>query len=570
MRKHVFLLLIGISLLLPFLSVQAAGPERIESFTSDITLSPDSSYVVEETIVYNFGVLSRHGMYRDIPVSYRRPEGNFRVRLQILEVKNKFATPYPYETSSEGDSLRIKIGDPDTTVSGEQTYVIRYRIERGINFFGATDELYWNVTGNKWDIPIEQAKAVIHIPDRSMTASLQKACFLGREGDNDDSSCLFVPISAGFEVSAKRPLGAGEGLTFVLGLPKGFLVQPPWYQHLWWTIQDNWIVFIPVLVFLFLFWRWRTTGRDPETHKHIAPMYGPPDQLSPAEVGVVYDETADMTDISAALIHLAVRGYIRIVQQGKEEKKSDYQFIRLKAADQSLTSFEKSLLAAIFSGSINDVKLSELKNKFYKHLAALKNDLYDTLTGNDYFPKNPDKVRSTYIVWGVLVLIAAFVVGGIVGGLGIAALAVTGILICIFAPLMPRKTRKGAEAFIHILGLRLYLNRAEKKQIDFLNAPEKNPELFEKLLPYAMVLGVETAWANEFKDIYTTPPEWFSTGTANNFSTGFLLGALHDFSTASNASFVSTPASSSAGSGGSGFSGGFSGGGFGGGGGGSW
>ena len=92
--------------------------------------------------------------------------------------------------------------------------------------------------------------------------------------------------------------------------------------------------------------------------------------------------------------------------------------------------------------------------------------------------------------------------------------------------------------------------------------PIKTVELFEKLLPYAMVLGVEKDWAEQFQDIYTAPPEWYN-GSWSTFNAVNLTNSLGSSMSAMNSSFAA-PASS-----GSGFAGGAGGGG-GGGGGGGW
>ena len=106
---------------------------------------------------------------------------------------------------------------------------------------------------------------------------------------------------------------------------------------------------------------------------------------------------------------------------------------------------------------------------------------------------------------------------------------------------------------------------AEKDRINFHNAPEKKPEVFEKFLPYAMVFGVEKAWAKEFEGIYTEPPKWYKDNNMSTFNTIIFANSLHSFANYSNNAISSTPGKGS-GSGG----GGFSGGGGGGGGGGSW
>ncbi len=149
---------------------------------------------------------------------------------------------------------------------------------------------------------------------------------------------------------------------------------------------------------------------------------------------------------------------------------------------------------------------------------------------------------------------------------GVAAF-LSGMVFMGFGYFMPQRTQKGAIVREEVLGLKMYMETAEKDRINFHNAPEKNPAQFEKLLPYAMALGVEEQWAKQFEDITKSAPDWYD-GGGTSFSPVIFAHSMHDFSSANNATMVSTP--SSAGSGGSGFSGGGSGGGFGGGGGGSW
>jgi uncharacterized membrane protein len=115
------------------------------------------------------------------------------------------------------------------------------------------------------------------------------------------------------------------------------------------------------------------------------------------------------------------------------------------------------------------------------------------------------------------------------------------------------------------LGLKWYLQIAEKDRLAFHNAPEKKPEIFEALLPYAMVLGVDRAWAKEFEDIYTTPPSWYEgyPVTSGVFNVVAFNQSLSSFGAATTTSMATSPGGGSGG-------GGFAGGGGGGGGGGGW
>ncbi|EKE06631.1 MAG: hypothetical protein ACD_18C00313G0001, partial [uncultured bacterium] len=147
----------------------------------------------------------------------------------------------------------------------------------------------------------------------------------------------------------------------------------------------------------------------------------------------------------------------------------------------------------------------------------------------------------------------------------ILGFGVSGVIIILFAQVMSKRTRKGIKAKNYILGLKEYIRVAEKERIKFHNAPEKNPQTFEKFLPYAMVFGLEKEWAKQFEGIYMEEPAWYSGSDLATFSALSFVNELGNFGTVANTSFAQNSGASS------GFSsGGFSGGGFGGGGGGSW
>jgi uncharacterized membrane protein len=92
----------------------------------------------------------------------------------------------------------------------------------------------------------------------------------------------------------------------------------------------------------------------------------------------------------------------------------------------------------------------------------------------------------------------------------------------------------------------------------------RTPETFEKYLPYAMALGVESNWAKAFEGIYTNPPQWYTGNNFSSFSPSRFSSSLRTMSSSAAAAMSSSPR----GSGGSGFGGGGSSGGGGGGGGG--
>ena len=309
--------------------------------------------------------------------------------------------------------------------------------------------------------------------------------------------------------------------------------------------------------------------------------YEPPEQLTPGELGTLVDNKPDLRDITATLVDLAVRGYVRIEEQ--EHKvllwtKHDYLFRLLKPPAQwdELKEHERELLLGLFHTSDTagaDVKLSELQNHFYAYLPGIRGAIFKELIKKGFYARNPENVKSLYVALGVGVL-AVSMVGllilasrtGASSLTAILAAASTGLIIILFGLIMPARTLRGAQTRIALLGFEEFLSRAEKDHIDRLQG---HPELFDKYLPYAMALGVERKWTHAFENIYLQPPNWYQGTYASGFRPVLLLNSLNAFNHQAFSTMVSSPRSSSSGSSGFG-GGGFSGGGFGGGGGGAF
>jgi uncharacterized membrane protein len=298
--------------------------------------------------------------------------------------------------------------------------------------------------------------------------------------------------------------------------------------------------------------------------------------MTPAELGTLVDGKPDMRDITASIVDLAVRGYLHIAETQNERlfgllSNKDYTFTlkRERSSWSELTAHERDLLNAMFEGSSTVVSLSDLKNKFYKHLPGLRDDMYGRLVSSGFYTARPDRVRLFYVIGGLILGFAvAFLSIRIMVGLGmqpisgIVAGIVSGIIVVFFGWFMPSRTARGTRELEQVLGFREFLSRVEGDRLERI---VKTPEMFEKYLPYAMALGVEDKWAKAFEGIYTQPPSWYSgrggVGTFHPSTFTRDLGAM-------SAAAATTMSSSPRGSGGSGFSGGSSGGGFGGGGGG--
>lgn len=556
------------------LLLAAAGSARAEvirSFDSSIRLANAYDFEVEERIRWDFEGAQKHGIFRRIPVRYRRPYlPDTRMVIDVESVTDENGLPWTWRESASGDSLEIRIGDPQVTVSGEREYRIRYRVGRGLLYFEDHDELYWNATGNDWPVPIEAASASVELPSGTTASVARNACFAGPTGSTL-ADCSERNEGSALRFSAARALPPGSGLTVVVGLPKGFLPEPSSLRRLLERAFDFlslWLL-LPVFAFGLLWRQWRAHGRDPGAADALPVRYEPPVGLTPAEVGTVVDESADTLDLTATILDLAVRGLLRIEEiEGSGFlflSSRDYRLHRTGTSDAGLKEHERLLLAAVFASGPS-VLLSDLKNKFYESIPGIKRALYKELSGEAaYFPTSPDRVRNNYRLAGVAVAALGLVaLWAEQSPLAIGCPVAAGAIVLAFSGAMPRRTQKGRRACDDILGFREFVKRVDQDRLERTGG--KTADRFEKILPYAVVLGVADRWATVFADIYLQPPGWYH---SDRYGSGF---RAQDFvsDVGSSLSSIGGTLTSQPGSGSSGFSGGSSGGGGGGGGGGSW
>ncbi len=567
--------------------------EVIDSFIATIQVNTDSSVSVEEVIAYDSSKDERHGIYRDIRTVSSKGE---KMKISDINVVDEKGNSYIFTITKTSENVRIKIGDPATTFSGEKIYYISYRASNAVASLSDIDEIYWNVTGNEWNMPINKVIATIILPDG--TISTKNACYFGVSGSTNicQHGAMVTDVKHVFQ--APYILQAREGLTVAVGFPKG--VVTPYQESFFEKYADIIGAIVLVLaVFSIMFTYWFRNWRDPKGAGIIVPQYDVPDGLTPMEVSAIVNEKIDTKSISAEIIYLATKGYLKIKQIEDVTlgifKSTDYELIKLQETTSETPNFDRLLISSIFksrpgistfsdfkkalfsksdisevdneSTYLASIKLSSLKNKFYTKIPKITDDVADTLLNKQYY-KNLGKlkVHNIYIVIIILGVIISGILSGIIQSGYVFTAGILGSLcFAVFWYLSPAKTEKGVATKEYILGLKEYLQIAEKDRLTFHNAPEKKPEVFEKLLPYAMVLGVEKAWAKEFEDIYVTPPSWYEGQHGSHFSAVALGSSLHDFN-----SFTSSALSSAPSRGGGSGGGGSSGGGGGGGGGGSW
>ncbi|MEP6798769.1 MAG: DUF2207 domain-containing protein [Lapillicoccus sp.] len=615
----------------------AADADSMTSFDDKIVLDKDGGATFTETIAYSFGPGTHHGIYRNVVVrqvaNADDPNTYRYYSLSDVAVTSPTGASTGVKLIDQGSTTQIRIGDANTTVDGPQTYVVRYHLANIMNPFTDHAELFYNIFLDD-QIP----KDVVTLSVSGPGGVTEAACYRGDTGSKESCGTAQPGNPATFQATNIQP---GENLTIATKLPRGgFGALAPDLRSGTSSVDASQAkaltalalgggVLVPVVAAGLMATLVATRGRD-EWYAGLTPgltpgsvpgsipgssdgalasaptvrgktptiavQFTPPPGVQPGMVGTIVDESVDTVDVSATVIDLAVRGYLRIeeTKTGGMFSRTDWSLTRLNPDPNQppLRPYESTILEGIFA-TANPIQLSDLKYKFNTVLAAAKSEMYDEVVQRGWFRKSPQSQRGAWQALGFLLIgggIASLffltapthdidrtggwgigIPSGVVLGLG---LVVGGLIFRILGKRMAAKTAEGSAMNAQALGFKKYLVTAEAGQIKF----EEAQSIFSRYLPYAIVFGVADHWASTFQQVAEAAaasgqslamPSWYLYNGAlfPNF-TGIADG-VGSFATSAGGTFAAS--ASSGGSGGSGFGGGgFSGGGGGGSSSGSW
>jgi len=619
-------LLFAVLALAGFAVPASAGPaeagDEIENFAIDYQVSTDGVLHVTETIDYRFADSGRHGIYRDLVI--REPYKDDKSKDQEYRVSNiKVSSPSgaPSEftedtyTGNQGryQELQLKIGSADKTIPGTQaTYVIKYDVRGALRHFDDHSELYWDATGTAWSADINQVDIKVTVP-----GGVQKtSCFQGGIGSTEECTST---VSGEQGVFGATDLARGEGMTIVAGIPAGavqndtpIVVDPPsWLERnglSWLSLVGSGIVTAAAIVLAALYAKLgnkdqRYAGMPPGTfppdgfaaqpvqddlsEDQIPVAFAPP-RIPVAEGGLLIDAKATTTETAATLIDMAVRGGVRIDNDGDSQKA-----VLLNPAA-ATAPHEQALMLGLFPGLQpgTEVQLrrgavgdNTMRNAHNAMIKALR----DQVKAREWYLRMPRAGGGSAFKNGFgcacMAMIGIWVVGGgIFGTIASAATGGFGRAVVVAAPVLAvivaigiwiairgrgQRNPAGRAVTDQLIGFRKYLATAEADQLRF----EEGEDIFSRYLPWAIAFGLADRWQKVCEQLVAAgripaDPYWYS--GPSYYTSGWTAGAVG--STVAG-SFDPPPTPSSSGGGGgssSGFSGGSSGGGGGGGGGGSW
>jgi len=508
-----------------------------ERFDVDIEVRGDGAFDVAEHQTIRFTNGSFTAGYRDIPIHYYSyldnwevVDGDGNIYRQAMGGEER----YTFVVNQSGGSYVIEWYFPPTANTTE-TYTLRYTVHDGLRYYDGGDQVWWKAIYANRSFPVLGGQVRVIVPQ---SANIQQwSAYINGADARDSAAASLLNGGQAIVYNLDRTLNPGEEfevrVEFTPNVVDGTVQS--WqaaadteaaqreaqlvFRRQWGPVVT---LLLCVLGLLFTFGGpagvyllWYRRGRDKTVEQVAEYLPEPPTSLAPGMAGTLLDESVDMQDIVATMVDLARRKAISITQVREEGFFRDsWDFIyRREREDVKLLPYEEKLLKGLF-GAKDEVKLSDLKNKFYTKIDGIKRSVYEAVVKDGYFPTNPNKVRATYAVLGVLAMVAAVLIG-IGGAIAVASLSefgwapglglgVAAVALIAMAYFMPRKTDRGAEEAARWRAFKTYL-RDIKKYADL----DAQKEIWDRFLPYAIAFGVDKEYIGQFEGVNAPAPGWY-------------------------------------------------------------
>ena len=622
MKKFRFVLFSLLFLLGMGHKIYATEDVTITSFDLSMVIDEQGLIQAHQSIDAQFNIVG-HGIYAYIPQRYEMIWANGSQPISYyFPVRNIQVEDWMVETSTDDyDNVVIKIGDPDQTITGPQSYRYAYTLQLRDLGLDGQQALYLNIVGDGWEMPMDRVSFSITLPSAWPSEVHFYSGYAGSQYEADVTYSIQGNTLTGI---LNGSLDRYEALTIFAPLPnQPFTFSPP-PDYTWIGLGLS----IGLLILIYLIYV-RYGKDDPVID--VVEFYPVPN-ISSAMSGFIYDGFVDTKDVISLIIEWAYKGYLRI---DEDKNKKDFTLTLLKPIATTEIRAEQTLFNQLFDGK-ESVTNADLENRFYTSIQNAKSDILRYFQGNKehaifdnkatafkvllaglvliplaigvassfyrysyqetvawvafaftwaigtglmvgwivLIKKKPSLSKvgfsASLIALSVLTLLFILIVWGLTISMGGSVLfnsilTVLSLISAGYVTVMDKRTPKGTELLGHLRGLKNFIEVAEKDKLELL--VHEDPSYFYRVLPYAYVLNVSDVWSKKFESIAVPQPQWY--GGTTHFNTVLFMRSFNH--TLSSMSHVMTSIPQKGGSGGFGSGGGgFSGGGFGGGGGGHW
>lgn len=379
----------------------------IDKYDVDIVVNENNTYDVTETITAYFNS-PKHGIYRNIPLknTVTRLDGTKsvnRAKITNLSVDNR------YKTSRENNNLQIKIGSSEYTLTGENTYVIKYNYNIGKDKSINYDELYYNIIGNEWDTVIGNVTFKITMPKEFDSSKIGFS-----SGSYGSTSNNVIYNVSGNTISGYYDgiLGAGEALTIRCELTEGYFVDTGYKMDL----KTKLMFIIPFVCFVISVLIWYKFCRNDKAIETVE--FYPPEGFNSLDIGFLYNGEATNKDVTSLLIYLANKGYIRIIEAKTNSyftKSENFEIVKIKEYDGNDLN-EKLFLSGLFKKSVRKriddtdtlyevVGKKQLYNKFYHTMNMILKNVNSKANKEKIFEKNAHNKKILMVILIIISII---------------------------------------------------------------------------------------------------------------------------------------------------------------------
>ncbi|MGW6279783.1 DUF2207 domain-containing protein [Kribbella sp. NPDC055071] len=482
-----------------------AADDQITGYSAQATLTKDGVLQVKETVDLTAGGTTFSRTLATRVRSDDERDRTYGLSDVSATVNGQPAQGFHNDDIDGGHKLTLN-------VSGQSKIVYSYSVDNVVTDSTEGREVSWPVVQG-FGVSIPKADLTVNVPFATWVT-----CFAGRLGSSMPCTSSQLAESAALQIEQNGVPAAGR-VTFLVGLSDQATVKPNATFQTRWTLGraftvDSHTIGLAVIVFgiglLGAVALWFLRGRDagkvgegaperPVLDGADGPQFAAPDGIRPGQVGTVVDETADVVDITATLLDLAVRNYLTIVELPRETHfgKLDWELRRLHQGGPELLPYEKALLDAVFADGDSAV-VSQLGHSLRPRLNLVREQLYADVVTQGWFNSRPDAVRNRWTTAGVVLLGAGVVltiVLAIVSKYALVGIAVmaAGLVLALVGQAAPARTARGAAVLGRVAGLQRYL--ADETSADL---PQSHRlEFASRCLPYAAVLGLTEKWALE-------------------------------------------------------------------------
>lgn len=488
-----------------------ASEERIKFFDCSMMLYEDNSMVVTEKItVVAAGRMIRRGIMREIPTHYKTESGlsfSMGFNLEKVTMNDK---PVPHKVEPCRFGQRIYIGDEHVFLRpGLYTFEIRYRVTWVCAFFKEYDELYWNVTGNEWSLDIGQVRTRIQFPAALSRQHIKYMGYTGARGSRENAYKAFKQPDGSIEFETIRALKSGEGLTIVIGWPKGYITEPSKLQHYGHFVYDNkemlFLLLLVLLLLLYLSFLYFTHCRS---HKKstIIPRFEPPVGFSPGSCYYLKNFGFGSIALTAEIVEMARAGYLKIENQKDGWLSYNYYLHDACAENNKILGADKSLYSDLHKILFKDTKTLKLQSKNSSIMDAVTDEVkrhYSKNYDQKYFVSLGYKLCAAVLLFGLGAAVPVTILNHRGDTLYLMLLWILVPSLLFFYYKLKAYTPAGRKCADEIEGFKMFLETTEKERLKLIGTPpNKTPELYETYLPYAIALGVEDAWTQQFAPVF--------------------------------------------------------------------